>query len=92
MDNASGLADASQKFASFLTVAQKFRYHCVYTFHTIHPEKSVWKSILLQTNFLNIFPASVPLINVKKILETNCRCKTTRYIARKFSLDYEIIH
>ena len=43
MDDVSGLADTSQKFASFLTVARKFRYHCVYIFHTIHPEKGIWK-------------------------------------------------
>ena len=58
MDNVCGLADTSQKFASFLTIARKFRYHCVYIFHTIHPEKSIWKSILSQTNTLNVFPLS----------------------------------
>ena len=61
MNDVSGLADTSAKFASFLTVARKFKYHCLYIFHTIHPEKSIWKTILLQTNLLNIFPASVPL-------------------------------
>ena len=71
MDDVSGLADTSQKFASFLTVAPKFRYHCVYIFHTIHPEKGIWKTILSQTNILNIFPASLPLSTVKKILEAN---------------------
>ena len=68
MDNVSGLADTSQKFASFLTIARKFRYHCVYISHTIHPKKSIWKSILSQTNILNVFPLS----SVKKILEANC--------------------
>ena len=58
MDNVCGLADTSQKFASFLTIARKFRYHCVYIFHAIHPEKSIWKSILSQTNTLNVFPLS----------------------------------
>ena len=58
MDDVSGLADSSSKFASFLTVARKFKYHCLYIFHTIHPEKSIWKTILSQTNLLNIFPAS----------------------------------
>ena len=67
MDDASGLADSSQKFASFLTIARKFRYHSVYIFQTIHPEKGIWRSILLQTNILNIFPAYVPLDTVKKI-------------------------
>ena len=80
MDDVSGLADTSQKFASFLTVARKFRYHCAYIFHTIHPEKGIWKTILSQTNILNIFPASVPLSTVKKILEANCIRRTNKYI------------
>ena len=33
-----------------------------------------------QTNILNIFPASVPLNTVKRILEANCVRQTTRYI------------
>ena len=40
MDNVSGLADESKKFASFLTVARKFSYNCVYIFHAIYPEKA----------------------------------------------------
>ena len=80
MNDVSGLADASQKCASFLTVARKFRYHCVYIFHTIHPEKGIWKTILSQTNILNIFLASVPLSTVKKILEANCIRRTNKYI------------
>ena len=80
MDDVSGLADSSAKFASFLTVARKLKCHCLYIFHTIHPEKSIWKTILSQTNLLNIFPASVPIGTVKKILEANCIRRTTKYI------------
>ena len=80
MDDVSGLADSSSKFASFLTVARKFKYHCLYIFHTIHPEKSIWKTILSQTNLLNIFTASVPISTVKKVLEANCIRRTTKYI------------
>ena len=80
MDDVSGLADSSQKFTNFLTVSRKFRYHCVYIFHTMDPEKSIWKTILSQTNILNIFPASVPLNTVKKILEGNCIRRTNKYI------------
>ena len=80
MDDVSGLADSSQKFANFLTVSQKFRYYCVYIFHTIHPEKSIWKTILSQTDILNAFPPSVPLNTVKKILESNCIRRTNKYI------------
>ena len=80
MDDVSGLAGTSQTFANFLTIARKYRYHCVYIFYTIHPEKGIWKSILSQTNILNIFPASAPLNNVKKILESNCIRNTNNYI------------
>ena len=39
-DDVSGLADDSKKFVSFLTVARKYKYNCVYIFHTIYPEKA----------------------------------------------------
>ena len=79
-DDVSGLADDSKKFASFLTVARKYNYNCVYAFHTIYTEKSNWKTILSQTNIFNIFPASVPISSVKKILELSCIRKTSKYI------------
>ena len=60
-DDVSGLADKSNKFANFLTVARKYKYNCVYIFHTIYPENITWKTILSQTNIFNIFPASVSL-------------------------------
>ena len=37
MDDVSGVADISKKFANFLTVSRKFGYHCVYVFHVIAP-------------------------------------------------------
>ena len=79
-DDVSGLADDSKKFASFLTIARKYNYNCVYAFHTIYTEKSNWKTILSQTNIFNIFPASVPISSVKKILELSCIRKTSKYI------------
>ena len=79
-DDVSGLAYDSKKFASFLTVARKYNYNCVYVFHTIYTEKSNWKTILSQTNVFNIFPASVPISSVKKILELSCIRKTSKYI------------
>ena len=72
MDDVSGLADLSSKFANFLTVARKFGYHCLYIFQAIHLEKAIWRTILSQTNLLNIFPAPLPLSTVKKVLEVNC--------------------
>ena len=79
-DDVSGLADNSVKFANFLTVARKFGYHCLYIFHAIHPEKAIWRTILSQTNLLNIFHASVPLTTVKKVLEANCIRSNNKYI------------
>ena len=79
-DDVSGLADESKKFASFLTVARKYNYNCVYAFHTIYTEKANWRTILSQTNIFNIFPASVPINSVKKILELGCIRKTNKYI------------
>ena len=79
-DDVSGLADDSKKFSSFLTVARKYNYTCVYVFHTIYTDKANWKAILSQTNIFNIFPASVPINSVKKILELGCIRKTTKYI------------
>ena len=81
-DDVSGLADNSNKFANFLTVARKYKYNCVYIFHTIYPEKATWKTILSQTNIFNIFPASVSLNSVKRILDGSYVRKTTRYIPR----------
>ena len=80
MDDVSGLADLSSKFANFLIVARKFGYHRLYIFHAIHPEKTIWKTILSQTNLLNIFPAFVPLSTVKKVLEANCIRNSNKYI------------
>ena len=80
LDDVSGLADESKKFASFLTVAQKYGYNCVYIFHSIQTDKTIWKSILSQTNIYNIFPATVPFNSVKKILEGAYIRKTSKYI------------
>ena len=79
-DDVSGLADESKKFTSFLTVARKYKYNCIYVFHTIYTEKSNWKTILSQTNIFNIFPASIPINSIKKILELSCIRKTSKYI------------
>ena len=48
-------------------------------FH-ICPEKSIWRTILSQTNIFNIFPASVSLAHVRRILGSVCIRKTRKYI------------
>ena len=59
----------------FLTVTRKYNYNCVYIFHNVFPEKSNWTLILSQTDIFNIFPASVPINSVRKILEGACSRK-----------------
>ena len=83
MDDVSGLADRSEKFSSFLTVARKCRCHCVDMFHIIHHEKVIWRSIISQTNIFNTFPASVPFNLVRKLLEIYCIGKSAKYIPQK---------
>ena len=45
-----------------------------------YPEKSIWRTILSQSIILNIFPASVSLAHVRKILESISIRKTKKYI------------
>ena len=85
MDDVSGLAGESKNCASFLTVAHKYRYSSVYIFHTIFPEKAIWRSILSQT-IIYILPATVPLPSFRKILETACSRKTIKYIPQNAPL------
>ena len=72
MDDVSGVADISKKFANFLTVSRKFGYNCVYVFHVIGPASRIWQKIISQTNTFNIFPTSVPHNTVAKIIQSNC--------------------
>ena len=60
MEDISGLADESKKFASFLTIARKFNYTCVFLFHVIYSEKSIWRTIPSQTNVLIFFQLASP--------------------------------
>lgn len=59
MDEVSGLADKSDKFANFLTVSIKYGITCIYIFHTIHRNKQNWQMILSQTQTYSFFPGSV---------------------------------
>ena len=69
MDDMSGVADVFKKFETFLTVSRKFGYHCVYVSCNIAFYSNLVKNNF--TNILNIFPASVPLNTVSKILQSN---------------------
>ena len=80
MDDVSGVADVSKKFANFLTVSRKFGYNCVYVFHVIVPASQIWQKIISQTNIFNIFPASVLHNTVAKIIQSNCILQSKKYV------------
>ena len=80
MDDVSGIANSCKECSDFLTVSRKHRYHCVYVFQIIIPEKEIWKKIISQTNIFNIFPCSVLYNTVSKILQSNCAPTTTKYV------------
>ena len=80
MDDVSGVAEVSKKFANVLTVSRKFGYNCVYVFHVIVPASQIWPKIISQTNIFNIFPASVPHNTVAKIIQSNCILQSKKYV------------
>ena len=73
MDDVSGIADNCKKFAEFLKVYRKYRYHCIYLFQIIAPDSQIWKEILSQINIFKIFPSSVPYNTIAKIIQNNCK-------------------
>ena len=83
MDNVSGLAGKSNDFANLLTVSRKFGYICLYIFHIIYPTKSIWQMILPQTSFFNIFPSTIQLGNILKVLTSSWNRETINYIPAK---------
>ena len=80
MDDVSGVADVSKKFANFLTVSRKFGYNCVYVFHVIVPARQIWQKIISQTNIFYIFPASVPHNTVPKTIQSNYILQSKKYV------------
>ena len=83
MDNVSGLADKSEEFANFLIVSRKFGLTCVSIFHTIYPTRQNWQMILSQTKTFNIFPGSVQVSSITKILSSFCSRYKYNYIPNR---------
>ena len=80
MDDVSGLADRSDKFASFLTVSRKYGLTSVYIFHTFyHPARQNWQMIMSQTKIFSFFPGSVQPSSIIKILS---------YFANRYKNNY----
>ena len=51
IDNVTGVADNCKKFAEFLTVCRKYKYHCIYVFHVIAPETQIWKKKIISNKY-----------------------------------------
>ena len=54
MDDVSGLADKSDKFANFLTVSRKYRVTCIFIFHTIYPSRQNWQMIMSKNTDISL--------------------------------------
>ena len=55
MNNVTGLADRSEKFANFLTVSRKYGLTFLYIFNTIYLTRQHWQMILSQTKIFDFF-------------------------------------
>ena len=64
----------------------------MYVFHVIAPAIQIWQKVISQTNIFNIFPFSVPYNTVAKIIQSNCKQQTKKYIpARSMWLNWVFI-
>ena len=54
MEDVSGLANKSKKFAVFLTVTRKYNYNCVFIFHTVFPQKKNCRLIVYCLRLLSV--------------------------------------
>ena len=84
MDDVSGLADKSEEFADFLAVSRKLGLTCVYIFYTIYPTRQNRQMILSQTKIFNIFPGSVQVSSIGKILSSFCSRYRYNYIPNRY--------
>ena len=46
----------------------------------MYPSKQNWQMIISQTKILNIFPGSIQVSAISKVLTTNCKSYTYQYI------------
>ena len=80
MDDVSGVADVSGKFANLLTVSREFGYNCVYVFHVIVPSSQIWQKIITQVNIFDIFPLSIPYNTLAKVIQSNGILQSKKYV------------
>ena len=101
VDDASGLVDKSNKFVSFLMVARKFGYNCLYIFHIIYPSppqsppptakkketiNNIEIDFITDENF-QYLPGSVEQSSVLKIIFANCSRETVSYVPKNEKSD-----
>ena len=76
MDDVSGAADVSKKFANFLTVSRKFGYNCVYVFHVTVLASQTWqKKIFLKLIYLIFLQLGYHIILLPKLFKAIVYCK-----------------
>ena len=80
MDDVSGIADGSHKFAEFLTVCRKCRYHCIYGFHIVAPDSWVWKKCCHKQIFLIFFPQVCPATRLLKFYRAIVGKQQRKYV------------
>ena len=76
LDDVSSLADKSNEFRNFLTVCRKLGYSLFISYNL--PCK-IWQMIILQTKIFNVFPGSIQLSNILKIIMNNCHREIITY-------------
>ena len=80
LGNVSVLVDWSEIFANFLTVSRKFGMTFVHVFHTIYSTRQNWQMILAQAKTNDIFPGSLQISSILKILSSFCSRYKYNYI------------
>ena len=83
MDDVSDLADRSNDFANFLTVARKFNFACVCVFYAIYPSRCNLQMIISERKIFNIFLGSLQTTLVAEILSSYCNRCTYKYILHR---------
>lgn len=80
MDGVSGLANIFNDFGRFFTTSCKFGYTWIYLFHILYLSKHNREMMIYQRKTFNIFPGSIQLFSISKILYVNCNREIFDYI------------
>lgn len=81
LDNASGLADRSPSFVTFMTTCRKFGHSLLYVFHETAISSPCWKDIISQTQIFCVFSSAMDLV-LNHLLKFVTRNGGKGYISR----------